>query len=38
MTVRQRALLKIVLGPWIGARPTFDEWCAAVDELYGNQH
>jgi hypothetical protein len=36
MTKRERRLMKIVMGPMLGTLPlpTFDEWCAAVDELF----
>lgn len=37
LTARQRKLVKIVMSAWLpeAPRPTFDEWCAAFDELYG---
>jgi hypothetical protein len=32
---RQRKLMRIVLAAWLQpGTVTFDEWCAAVDELY----
>jgi hypothetical protein len=36
LTKEQRKLMRIVMAPWL--RPhtvSFDEWCAACDELYG---
>lgn len=38
LTKRQRQLLRIVMAPMMKGvlpLPTFDEWCAACDELYG---
>lgn len=37
LTPRQRKLIKIVMAAWMPGmgQPTFDEWCAAFDELYG---
>lgn len=38
LLARQRKLIRIVISAFMdGAkeRPTFDEWCAAFDELYG---
>jgi hypothetical protein len=37
LTPRQRKLMKIILSAILPChgRPTFAEWCAACDELYG---
>lgn len=37
LTSRQRKLMKVILSAMLPGwdRPTFDEWCAACDELYG---
>lgn len=33
---RQRQLMRILMAPWLHpGTVTFDEWCAASDELYG---
>lgn len=39
LTARQRELMKIVMSAILPGwdRPTFDEWCAAMDELYPEQ-
>ena len=39
LTKRQRALMRIVMAPWLKPNTvSFDEWCAAFDELYGGPH
>lgn len=37
LTKRQRHLMRIVMSAILPCkeRPTFEEWCAACDELYG---
>lgn len=40
MTTREKQLLKVVMAPMLKGvmpLPTFDEWCAAMDELYPEQ-